>query len=68
VLLQLGFVFFIFIFSHVALAMFLREGYAGYLIPCRILVVVLITSFIPSVRGLEFLLFDGGIGILLQSQ
>jgi hypothetical protein len=26
-----------------------------------------IASFLPSVRGLEFLLFDGGTGALLQS-
>jgi hypothetical protein len=30
--------------------------------------VVLITSFLPSVRGLEFLLFDGVTGFLQQSQ
>jgi hypothetical protein len=47
---------------------FLREGYAGYVIPCRVLVVVLITSFLPLKRGLEFLLFDGGVGILLLLQ
>jgi hypothetical protein len=28
---------------------------------------VLITSFLPSVRVLEFLLFDGGRGALLHS-
>jgi hypothetical protein len=33
-----------------------------------VLVVVLITSFLSSVRRLEFLLFDGGIGALLPSQ
>jgi hypothetical protein len=27
-----------------------------------------ITSSLPSVRGLEFLLFDGSAGVLLQSQ
>jgi hypothetical protein len=35
--------------------------------PCRILVVVQITSFLPSAKGLEFLLFDRGTGALLQS-
>jgi hypothetical protein len=29
---------------------------------------VLITSFLSSDRWLEFLLFDGGTGVLLQSQ
>jgi hypothetical protein len=29
---------------------------------------VQITSFLPSARGLEFLLFDGGVGTLLQSE
>jgi hypothetical protein len=46
--------------------MFLKERYAGYVTPYGILVVVLITSFLPSVRELEFLLFNGGA--LLQSQ
>jgi hypothetical protein len=50
-----------------ALAVFFREGYAGYVTPCGALVVVPISSFLPSVRGLEFLLFDGGSGALLQS-
>jgi hypothetical protein len=36
--------------------------------PCRVFIVVPITSFLSSVKGLEFLLFDGGIGVLLQSQ
>lgn len=31
-----------------------------------VLVIVPITSFLPSVRGLEFLLFDGCAGALLQ--
>jgi hypothetical protein len=43
------------------------EGYAGNVTPCRVLVVVQITSFLPSARGLEFLLFDGGVGTLLKS-
>jgi hypothetical protein len=38
---------------------FLREGYAGYFTPCRVLVVVLII-FLSTVRGLEFLLLGGG--------
>jgi hypothetical protein len=46
----------------------LREEYTGYVTPCRVLVVVPITSFLSSVRGLEFLLFDGGTGALLQLQ
>jgi hypothetical protein len=54
-------------FSPGASAVFLREGYAGYVTPCGALVVVPISSFLPSVRGLEFLLFDGGSGALLQS-
>jgi hypothetical protein len=47
---------------------FLREGYAGYVTSCCVLVVVLITSFLPSVRWLEFPFFNGGTGALLQSQ
>jgi predicted metal-dependent hydrolase len=47
---------------------FLREGYAGYVTPCRVLVVVLITFFLSSVSGLEFLLFDGDTGSLLKLQ
>jgi hypothetical protein len=54
-------------FSPGALAVFLREGYAGYVVPCRILVMLWITSFLPSVRRLEFPLFDEGAGALLQS-
>jgi hypothetical protein len=46
---------------------FLREGYAGYVTHCRVLVVMQITSFLPSVKDLEFPLFDGGAGALLQS-
>jgi hypothetical protein len=45
---------------------FLREGYAGYVGPCLVLVLQ-IASFLPSVRGLEFVLFDGSRA-LLQSQ
>jgi hypothetical protein len=48
-----------------SLAVLLREGYAGYVTTCRVLVVVLIVSFLPLVRGLEFLLFDGSSGALL---
>jgi hypothetical protein len=46
---------------------FLREGYAGYVIPCRVLVVVPVASFLPSVRRLEFLFFDGGKGLSYSS-
>jgi hypothetical protein len=49
-------------------AVFLREGYAGYVTNCRVLVEVPITPFLPSVRGLEFLLFDRCSGALLKSQ
>jgi hypothetical protein len=45
----------------------LREGYAGYVTDCRVLVVVPIASFLPSVRGMEFPLFEEGVGTLLQS-
>jgi hypothetical protein len=34
---------------------FLREGCAGPALPCRVLVVVLITCFLPSVRGMGVL-------------
>jgi hypothetical protein len=54
-----------FFFSPGAPAVFLKEGYAGYVTPCRVLVVVLITSFLSPVRGLEFLLFEEGAGVLL---
>jgi hypothetical protein len=54
----LGFEF----FSPGAPGVLLREGYAGYIAPCWILVVLQITSFLPSVRELEFLLFDGSPG------
>jgi hypothetical protein len=47
---------------------FLRDGYAGYATPCRVLVVVHITSFLPSGRVLRFLLFVGGIGDFQQPQ
>jgi hypothetical protein len=49
-------------------AVFLRERYAGYVSHCRVLVVVPVTSFLPSAKGLEFSLFDGGREALLQSQ
>jgi hypothetical protein len=55
-------------FSPVAPAVFLREGYAGNITPCRVLVVVQITSFFPLVRNLAFLLFDGSEWTLPQSQ
>jgi hypothetical protein len=48
-------------------AVFLREGYAGNVMPFRVLVVVQITSFLLSARGLEFLSFDGGSGILCSN-
>jgi hypothetical protein len=41
---------------------FLREGYAGYVASCTVLVVLQIASFLPSVRVLEFQLFDGSVG------
>jgi hypothetical protein len=49
---------------------FLREEYAGYVTPCSVLVVVPITSFLPSVRRLEeeILLLNQGSGVLLQVQ
>jgi hypothetical protein len=56
-----------FFFSPGVPTIFLREGFAGYFTPCRILV-VLITSFLLSVRVMEFLLFDGGVGTLLLLQ
>jgi hypothetical protein len=55
-------------FSPVASAVFLRDGYAGNVTPCRVLVMVQITSFLFSVRGLELQLYDGGVEHLLQSQ
>jgi hypothetical protein len=55
-------------FSPGALAVFLRERYAGNVTPCSVLVVLQITSFLPSARRVEFLLFDWGTGTLLQSQ
>jgi hypothetical protein len=42
---------------------FFRVGYVGYVTPCRFLVVVPITSFLPSVMGLECLLFGRGTGL-----
>jgi hypothetical protein len=53
-------------FSPGAPEVFLREGYAGYVTPCKVLIVVLITSFLPSLRGLEFSLFDGDAETLLS--
>jgi hypothetical protein len=35
-------------------SVFLRKEYAGNVTPCRVLVVVKITSFLPSVKGVEF--------------
>jgi hypothetical protein len=46
-----------FFFLPGAPAVFLREGYAGYLTPCTVPVVVQITSFLSSARRLEFPLF-----------
>jgi hypothetical protein len=45
-----------------------QREYAVYVIPCRVLIVVPIVSFLPSVRGLKFLLFNEGAGALLQLQ
>jgi hypothetical protein len=42
---------------------FVREGHAGYITPCRVLVVVPIASFLPSVKGLEFPLLIGVQGL-----
>jgi hypothetical protein len=56
-----------FFFSGVP-AVFLREESAGNVTPFRVLVVVQISSFLPSARGLEFPLFGGGKRALLQSQ
>jgi hypothetical protein len=47
---------------------FLQEGVLGYVTSCRVLVVLPIISFLPSVSGLEFSFFDGDAGALLQSQ
>jgi hypothetical protein len=55
-------------FSPRAPEVFLREGYAGNFTPCWVLVVVQIISFLPSARGLEFPIFDSGMGTLLPSQ
>jgi hypothetical protein len=38
-------------FSPGTPAVFLREGYSGYVALCKVLVMVLITSFLSSVRG-----------------
>jgi hypothetical protein len=56
------------VFSPGVPAVFLREGYARYVIPCRVLAVVQMTSFLPSVRELDSQLFDGGVVTLLQFQ
>jgi DMSO/TMAO reductase YedYZ heme-binding membrane subunit len=45
-------------FSPGVPAVFFREGYTGSITPFRVLIVLHITSFIPSVRKLGFLLFD----------
>jgi hypothetical protein len=50
------------------LRFFFGKKYSGNITPCGNLVVVQITSFLHSVRGLEFPLFDVGAGTLLQSQ
>jgi hypothetical protein len=55
-------------FFLLELQQFYTESYAGYVIPCRVLTVLPITSYFLSVRGLEFPLFDGGTGTLLHSQ
>jgi hypothetical protein len=47
---------------------FLRQGYAGYVTPSKVLVVVPITCSLASVMGLKLLLFEGGAGTLLQLQ
>jgi hypothetical protein len=39
------------VFSPGAPAVFLREGYAGYVALCRVLVVVPTTSFLLSAKG-----------------
>jgi hypothetical protein len=45
-------------------AVFLTVGYAGNVTLFRLLVMVHITSFLPSVRDLGFPLFDGEVGPL----
>jgi hypothetical protein len=47
-------------FSPGVPAVFLKEGYAENITPGRVLVVMQITSFLPSVRELGFQLLDGG--------
>jgi hypothetical protein len=59
------FSFCVFFFTSKAQAVVLREGYAGSAALCRVLVVVTVTSFLPSVRGMEFSFFDGGSVALL---
>jgi hypothetical protein len=44
---------------------FLREVHAGYVIPCRVFVLMPVVSFLPSVRGLEYPLSDGSPEALL---
>jgi hypothetical protein len=63
-----GILRFFFFFSPGVPLMFSREGYHGYVNPCRVIVVVTIISFLSSSRGLEFPLFDGDTGALLQLQ
>jgi hypothetical protein len=60
-------VLWVFFFSPRAPEAFLREGYTGYVTLCRILV-MLITFFLFSVRGLDLLPFGGVAGALLQLQ
>jgi hypothetical protein len=55
-------------FFQGAPAVFLREGNAGYITCCRVLVVVPITTFLPSARRLTFPYSDVGTGALLESQ
>jgi hypothetical protein len=57
-----------FFFSPGASVVFHREGCAGNVTLCRVLVVVLITSLLPSVRRLKFPLFDGGAEAHMQLQ
>jgi hypothetical protein len=48
-------------FSSAFPAVFPRQEYPVNVIPCSVLVVVHNGSFIPAVRQLWFLLFDGGV-------
>jgi hypothetical protein len=45
-----------------------QRGVCWKIIPSRVLIVVPLASFFPSVRGLEFPFFHGGTVALLQSQ